>query len=230
MTALKYVSGVIAALCALLLLLYGSLYLSAFNAGFYDREFEKNGTPLVVGMDSTELSKVAGQLISYLKLETDELNIDVVVDGKLRPFFSEREIYHMSDVKQLFGQGQFLAYTAFILIIAALSLLLFIKADLKRILTRSFFFVFAAFLALSVLLLAIIAIDFERAFILFHELFFSNDLWLLDPRYDLLINIVPLQFFIDISIKIACLFYGSAATLTALSAVLVKRLPKARLE
>lgn len=40
-------------------------------------------------------------------------------------------------------------------------------------------------------------IDFDWAFVKFHEIFFNNDLWLLDPRTDRLIQLMPIQFFIN---------------------------------
>ena len=40
------------------------------------------------------------------------------------------------------------------------------------------------------------AVDFDSLFILFHKLSFTNDLWLLDPQTDLLIRLMPTEFFI----------------------------------
>ena len=39
-------------------------------------------------------------------------------------------------------------------------------------------------------------IDFEGPFVLFHRISFSNNLWLLDPDTDMLIRLMPLDFFI----------------------------------
>ena len=55
-------------------------------------------------------------------------------------------------------------------------------------------------------LAGIIALNFEKAFITFHHIFFDNDLWLLDPDTDNLINIVPQTFFSDICIRIGIIF------------------------
>lgn len=40
---------------------------------------------------------------------------------------------------------------------------------------------------------------FHRRFWIFHELIFTNDLWLLDPKTSVLINIVPEPYFIHLS-------------------------------
>ena len=38
---------------------------------------------------------------------------------------------------------------------------------------------------------------------MFHHIFFNNDLWMLNPDTDLLINIVPEPFFMDTAARIA---------------------------
>ena len=57
-----------------------------------------------------------------------------------------------------------------------------------------------------VLIAAIVATDFSRYFVVFHHIFFNNDLWLLDPRTDMLINIVPEPFFMDTARQIGIVF------------------------
>ena len=46
------------------------------------------------------------------------------------------------------------------------------------------------------------AIDFNGAFTFFHHLLFTNDLWLLDPRTDLLIRICPSSMFASMGLRI----------------------------
>ena len=55
-------------------------------------------------------------------------------------------------------------------------------------------------------LAAIISTNFTKYFIMFHHMFFTNDLWILDPTTDMLINIVPEGFFMDTAGRIAFLF------------------------
>ena len=57
--------------------------------------------------------------------------------------------------------------------------------------------------------------DFTQGFTAFHHIFFDNDLWILDPRTDLLINIVPEPFFVDTAARIGLLFGGSVLILFA---------------
>ena len=73
------------------------------------------------------------------------------------------------------------------------------------------------FFALIAALAAIISTDFTKYFVIFHHIFFDNDLWILDPRTDLLINIVPEGFFMDTAARIGGLFAGSVLVIFALS-------------
>ena len=47
------------------------------------------------------------------------------------------------------------------------------------------------------------AADFSGAFTFFHETLFTNDLWLLNPETDLLLRLLPEQFFADFAGVIA---------------------------
>ena len=48
-------------------------------------------------------------------------------------------------------------------------------------------------------------VDFSEAFVRFHEMAFSNDLWILDPRTDYLIMLYPEGFWLDATLRIAML-------------------------
>lgn len=54
----------------------------------------------------------------------------------------------------------------------------------------------AVSLCLPAVLLGACAIDFSRAFVLFHQVFFRNDLWLFDPRTDPVILLLPEAYFL----------------------------------
>lgn len=65
--------------------------------------------------------------------------------------------------------------------------------------------------------IAILAcIDFDGAFTLFHRIAFTNDLWLLDPRTDLLIRLMPTGFFIRYAALIGGLWLAGMGVLVRL--------------
>ena len=78
---------------------------------------------------------------------------------------------------------------------------------------------FAAALAIA----AIVASDFSKYFVVFHLIFFDNDLWILNPATDMLINIVPEPFFMDTALRIAITFGGMVIIFFAVCFLLWKR-------
>ena len=55
---------------------------------------------------------------------------------------------------------------------------------------------------LAVILIIWALADFDGLFVTFHRLAFTNDGWLLDPRTDLLIRLMPVNFFITLGTRI----------------------------
>jgi len=61
---------------------------------------------------------------------------------------------------------------------------------------------------------ALAALDFDRAFVVFHALFFpGKDNWLFDPEADQIINILPQEFFRDCAILILAVLAAGCAAL-----------------
>ena len=61
-------------------------------------------------------------------------------------------------------------------------------------------------LAITGLTALIVSGSFDRYFVIFHHLFFDNDLWILDPAKDNLINLLPEGFFSDTAFRIGEIF------------------------
>ena len=78
--------------------------------------------------------------------------------------------------------------------------------DPVKILARSLLWGSLLFCTVTGLLVFLISRNFSSAFQKFHELLFTNDLWLLDPDTDLLILIVPEEFFMDTAVRIVLVF------------------------
>lgn len=60
-----------------------------------------------------------------------------------------------------------------------------------------------------------LAADWDRAFVLFHELVFRNDYWLFDPVTDPVITILPDTFFLHCAIMILGLIAAGSAVCVA---------------
>ena len=69
-------------------------------------------------------------------------------------------------------------------------------------------------------------VDFDGAFTFFHRLLFNNDLWLLDPRTDLLIRICPESMFMAMGLRIGLYSLGAMLGVTGLAVLLTHVWPK----
>lgn len=84
--------------------------------------------------------------------------------------------------------------------------LLFLKADVLRILSRAYQVTVGVLAAFLAVLGIAVARDFNAVFTLFHEIFFDNDLWMFDPAEDYMIRMLPEGLFFDFVLRIGGLF------------------------
>ena len=127
--------------------------------------------------------------------------------------FSAEGASHFADVRGLFLGGLWLRRIGLMFTLAFAALLYFWKrgrkdrsAYLARAVPGSLCAGTGVFFAACLALAAVISTDFSRYFVVFHHIFFDNDLWILDPDTDMLINIVPEAFFMDTALRIAIVF------------------------
>ncbi|MCC5894789.1 MAG: TIGR01906 family membrane protein [Alkalibacterium sp.] len=102
---------------------------------------------------------------------------------------SESGLFHFWEVKILF----YINYG--VLFISAAASVLYIRY-VKR--NRLFWTLQKPFFIASLvppMLLMLLAINFDRMFVIFHELFFNNDAWLFNPSTDPIILALPQEFF-----------------------------------
>jgi integral membrane protein (TIGR01906 family) len=68
---------------------------------------------------------------------------------------------------------------------------------------RATFFAGAGALVVPLVVGGLAALDFDRAFVIFHHIFFpGKDNWMFDPRTDAIILVLPQQFFMNCAILI----------------------------
>jgi integral membrane protein (TIGR01906 family) len=188
-----------------------AIQIPAFSRAFYRSEYEKQATPERIKVSMSELMLVTDRMLNYMSGDAPDLVIEVDVGGERREFFNQREKDHMVDVRNLMILSIWIRNIA--ICAFALSFLAFIalKPVDWRKLAKAWQLVSAGFCVLLLILAGMIIVSFDRTFVLFHELFFSNDLWILDYSTDLLLNIVPTEFFTDIAARIGYIFAGLVA-------------------
>lgn len=224
---MKKASGVFIVLFVLLVpivLLLTDVQMVAFNRDYYRVEYIKYSIPEQIGMSMDNLMDSTEKLLQYLDNKRDDLDFKGSFNRGEEGFFSQRDKYHMIDVKNLFVKGRILRNAAFIFI-TGFVLLLFRKKPYKeqlRKLSRYGIAISAAGIAPVLILIILMNIDFYRYFTVFHEIFFNNDLWLLDPAKDRLVNIFPQDFFTDMAFSISYLYIAEMALILIGSILILK--------
>lgn len=183
-------------LLLLIILLFSNLEALAFSLPHYKEQFRQLQRSAATGMAEEELLRVSYEMISYLKGERKDLFLEAEIDSRLVPLFTERELLHMKDVRDLFQRGYRLRNGAVLL----LSLILVVNVfhSKRRPLTVLAYTVNrAALLGLAGLAVVsvLLYLSFDFWFDTFHFLSFNNDLWLLDPSRHNLIRMFPREFF-----------------------------------
>ena len=173
----------------------------------YDYGFNKYKIEKYTGIEFEQLQVAGQQIRDYFNNDLDQITINISLHGDNVPnLFNEKEILHMYDVKQLVKMVYLVQLYSAILLSMGCVFILFNPSTNGRILTLKYFsrggmFTFSLVIAVSVLAI----IGFDRLFLFFHLVSFSNELWILDPRHDYLIAMFPQGFFFDCTVAIAFL-------------------------
>ncbi len=112
---------------------------------------------------------------------------------------SEAGLQHFKEVKDIFTAFYILAAVS-LAAAAAIIVYKYKKRDISYMQVSSL-----TAILLPTLLGALIMLNFDKAFVVFHQLFFDNDLWLFDPATDPVIKILPDTFFLHCALLIILL-------------------------
>lgn len=224
---MKHLHNLLGIFCGIALMIV--LFITSIEAvaywtpGYYEKEYTKYNVLEAVDMEMGDLLEVTEEMMAFLRGNREDLHVPTIVGGEPREFFNEREIAHMEDVQGLFLAAISIRRWCLALIAACIAALFFLKADVKRVLPRTVCAGTALFFSVLAVLAGIISTNFSKYFVVFHHIFFDNDLWILDPATDLLINIVPEPFFQDTALRIG-ITYGLAVAVVFLVCIwIIKR-------
>jgi integral membrane protein (TIGR01906 family) len=186
----------------------------------YDYAFDRYGAEDATGLSRADLDSTANALRQYFNNDETTFYHTVTEGGLPGPVFNARETRHMEDVKQLFVWVNRLQEFSVIFVLAyAVAFFVWARdGNLRQLAGQSLIG-----LGLGVLAVGAIgvfaAFGFEAAFTRFHELFFSNNLWQLDPDRDHLIQMFPQDFWRDATIGLGAMCAIEAAIIGAISGI-----------
>jgi TIGR01906 family protein len=191
------------------------IFYNCFNLYFYKNFYQKENLAPKIGTTYEELIKNTTNLLDYLNYKA-MLNLD---------WYTDKDILHMQDVRTLYS----LSYKTmiFFIVVFTISTILLIILCKKRTvfyITNTFNKVLLAFIIVIGILSCIISYNFTSFWIKFHQLLFSNDLWLLSPDESNLIQMVPEEFFISLITTIILHIFILFISLFILNTIVKKRI------
>ena len=187
--------SILLALCLAVGGLAASVYLLGTGSMTMRIVMERYAPAAVTGLPAEEYTPVVEMITGYLKGADVPFQHIFTLNGTDYAAFNQKEQQHMADVQQLFRLCKVIAFAGLGGFVITMMFLHNGETDCTRwrIFRRTLLTILAAIGAVIVLA----CIDFDILFILFHKIAFTNDLWLLNPQTDLLIRLMPIEFFIS---------------------------------
>lgn len=227
-TGLKYLLAIIASLLFMVAALFTCLQAGINDRDYFEQKYEALDVGYDIGMSNADVTAALMRLIDYMEGRVPDIAIKVTVDGRQVDMFNQRETAHMADVKNLYQAWRTIRNIALIFSINIILVLVkLLGKEAFYILAKGFLLAFAGFIIIAGLLAIWVLADFNSFWTSFHLLFFTNDLWLLDPATSRMINICPLQLFYDIVVRMGAAF-GISIALPAVAGIIYLAVRKRR--
>ncbi len=170
----------------------------------YSYGFDTYNIVAFTGIPRDELISAGRQIRDYFNNGEERLDVRVQVNGIRWSLYNEREVQHMEDVKGLVQVVYRVSELAAVYLVgfAAVGFGLFGRRFRPQ-LGWAIGLGGLATLGLALVVGLGSLVGFDRLFLAFHLVSFSNDLWQLDPSRDYLIAMFPQAFFFDATMLIA---------------------------
>ena len=190
---MKKIFAFLISLSIILFILLYSIDFIAKDISYYNNFHNEYKIEEDSGLSKEWIESASNSLVEFIKNGDKEV---------LKNHFNEKEISHMEDVYKLFKLDR-VVYTSLFII----TLIVFIYKLIKN--DKLFFkyirkYILIAYIAV-ISFLGVCSMFFSESFIYFHKLFFNNDLWLLDYKTDLMIRILPEEFFFVLFLNVLVL-------------------------
>ena len=205
-------AGVLTALALLVFGVTGIVYCIAGDARGLTREMQRFAPADVSGLPEEAYPELGRHMADYLtgKKETFQYHLESA-DGSLLSLFHDHELAHMADCRQLLALDHTVCLVSLLLAAAGLLTAATLEPGTRLAFARGGTRGLQAAAALAAALMLWALANFDGFFVTFHRIAFRNDLWLLDPRTDLLIRLMPSALFMDLGLRGALVAVGWTA-------------------
>ncbi|CUB11304.1 hypothetical protein BN2127_JRS1_03090 [Bacillus cereus] len=169
-----------------------------YGKWLYYFEIDFLNIPDLADMPKDDIKRNYDVLIAYLSPFYDGAlqlpTLDMSTNGRI----------HFVDVKNILVKIQYVMYATIMIVIVG-GMYLLKKKNEKFLLHGSILTII-----FPIALMLPIAINFEKSFVIFHKLLFSNDYWVFDPEKDPIILMLPEEFFMHAACAILLfILFGS---------------------
>ena len=198
---LSRICGFLLVGAVILFTLAAAVYGISGNGDLLSREMLRHAPPETTGLPEAEYPGVGRMTAGYLTGQEENFQyIWTDADGRGYIGFQPHEADHMADCRGLISLAGTLRWITggAALLLAGAGILLrqrkaFAGGMFTGLCTAGVLFAGIAVWAL---------VSFDGLFVTFHRVAFTNDGWLLDPRTDLLIRLMPVNFFVSLGVRI----------------------------
>ena len=198
---MKKALGAMAALLWILFWITLVIRLMAGDGGMLAAEMLKAAPPEVTGLPEKDYPGVCEMTAGYLTGKTDTFQYVIPEgEGAGTACFRPNEAAHMADCRSLIHLDG-MACIAFLAAAGGLTAAGLVMRRGREGFLRGILrgLRIAGALACAMIIWALA--DFDGLFVTFHRAAFRNDGWLLNPRTDLLIRLMPTEFFVRLGVR-----------------------------
>lgn len=202
----RIIIGILAFLIFMISIL-GAVSTSIFELDFYTKTQEKY--EVAQNMDITQKAVTEATMVAllYTKGHSSKLSYIIEENGNEIDLYSTQDKEHMLDVKNLYYGMYYTLVTTAVLIFITLIVLFFKRKEVNVFGLTLLINQVSMYTLIFVGIIALFAfINFDQFWVMFHKVFFRNDLWLMNPNQDALVNLFPEGLFMDLVYRIITRF------------------------
>lgn len=207
----RYICSIVSILTIFTMLVLSAFLVCYVVPNWWEHEYTKHNSLAYVNREISmeEAVKVTDEMFDRFLWNRESFESITVPDhDKQVPFFTEREVSHLEDIRGIVHG--ILWFSAFAMLAIVLGFMKY-----KKTAVRPFQRTAIACLVLFAIVVIVCLINFDWAFDSFHKLLFDNDNWILNPYEDDLVNLMRIGVLRDTAVAIGAVFVTLVAASTA---------------
>ena len=194
-------AGMLAALCWLVFGITLVILLTAGDGGYLGYRMLEYAPPEVSRLPAAEYPGMGDMTAGYLTGRTERFQYTYTDgSGETVACFHGYEEAHMADCRELIRLDRTVMLASGGILLSLIGACV-IKRRNAGDFRRGLLWGLRIFAAAAAILAVWAVADFDGFFITFHKVAFTNDGWLLNPGTDMLIRLMPEEFFISLGIR-----------------------------